>query len=889
VWVYAALTGLMVAAVPSGIAAGGHGDRNGRRQMPVIAAPAAAPARIVAHAATGRVWLEWSPVQGAVGYKVYRGVAGVWGTEPIATVWRSHFNNYQLVNGALHAYKVAAFNKGGVGPQSAEASATPLAPPLKVEAVGGERQVTVTWLASTGAAGYMVMRGIAWDRMVTIATNLNATKFVDSGLTNGTKYIYRIRALAANSQSKLSDAAWAKPQGAPPKDAPANLTATAGNGFIKLAWNAVTGASSYQVFRSTTGNFDGPAIATVTTTTFKNEGLTNGVAYSYRVAARNAGGNGPYSAIVTTTPNAPPAAPTNLTATAGNQMVTLGWTQVTGATSYRVYRGTATNAQAAAHITEVTIPAFVDTNVTNGIGYFYKVTALAGGGESARSNEATAAPEGVPAPADPTTLSAFRLLRQATWGPKPGDVDRVKSIGAAAFIDEQIAAPMSTYPNTLYDQSVEQAQEHFMSLAVSGPDQLRQRMAFALHKIWVVSAVELNNPRAIVPYYRLMMNGAFGNYRDLMRAVTLNPAMGRYLNMLNNRAQAVTGVVPNENYARELLQLFTLGLAELNPDGTPRTDGSGVPVPSYTEADVKALAKILTGWTFGDGDPATIPSGLAGENYTVPMEAVVATRRYHDVTQKTFLGEDFPVNVAASAELDHALDVIFNHPNVGPFVAKQLIQQLVTSNPSPGYVADIAAVFGAPGAPGRGDLGAVVRAILGHPEAQVMTPTSGKLSEPVLYALSMVRGLNATVTDHPFLSELTAEMGQRVFFPGSVFSYFSPGFRVRGTGTPPLVGPEFQGLTSVTSLERVNFAGKLLGGHFGTEVAVNYAPFTNLAADAAALVDYVNQLFMGGRMSAEERTEIINAVRVSPATATLERARTALYLTLAAAQAQVDN
>jgi uncharacterized protein (DUF1800 family)/fibronectin type 3 domain-containing protein len=888
--VYAVLTGSIVAALPSGTAAGGHGERAGRRSMPVIAAPASAPARIVAHAASGRVWVEWSPLPGAVGYKVYRGVAGVWSPDPIATVWRSHFNDHHILNGALHAYKVAAFNKGGIGPMSAEASATPLAPPQKVEAVGGDRQVTVTWLASAGATGYIVMRGIAWDRLVPIATNVNATKFVDTGLTNGTKYIYRIRAVALNSESKLSDAAWAKPQGAPPADAPANLTAAAGNGFVKLAWNAVTGATSYQIFRSTTGTFDAPAIATVTTTTFKNEGLINGTAYSYRVAARNAGGNGPYSSIVTATPNAPPAAPTNLTATAGNVMVTLGWTPVAGATGYRVYRGTATNAQAAAPIaTDLTAPAFVDASVTNGVTYFYQVTATAAGAESARSPEASATPEGAPPSADPTTLSAFRLLRQATWGPKPGDVDRVKAMGTAAFIDEQMSAPMSTYPNTLYDQSVELAQEHFMSLGINGPDQLRQRVAFALHKIWVVSAVEINNPRAIVPYYRLMMNGAFGNYRDLMRSVTLNPAMGRYLNMLNNRAQAVTGVAANENYARELMQLFTLGLAELNPDGTPRVDGAGAPVPSYSEDDVKALARILTGWTFGDGNAGTIPGGLAGENYTVPMEAVAATRLYHDVTEKTFLGETFPAGVAAATEMDHALDVIFNHPNVGPFVARQLIQQLVTSNPSPGYVADIAGVFGAPGAANRGDLGAVVRAILMHPEAQVITPTSGKLSEPVLYALSIVRGLNATVTDHPFLSDLTAEMGQRVFFPPSVFSYFSPGYRVRGTGTPPLGGPEFQGLTSVTSLERVNFAGRLLGGHFGTDVAVNYAPFTSIAADAAALVDYVNVLFMGGRMSEAERTEIVNAVRVSPATATLERARTALYLTLVAAQAQVDN
>jgi hypothetical protein len=170
-----------------------------------------------------------------------------------------------------------------------------------------------------------------------------------------------------------------------------------------------------------------------------------------------------------------------------------------------------------------------------------------------------------------------------------------------------------------------------------------------------------------------------------------------------------------------------------------------------------------------------------------------------------------------------------------------------------------------------------------------MTPTSGKLTEPVLYALSLARALNAQVTDHPFLSDWTAAMGQRVFFPGSVFSYFSPGFRVRGTGTPPLGGPEFQTLTSVTVLERANFGWRFISGGFGSDVVVDLTPYTSLAATPAALVDLVNLNFMGGRMSAEERTEIIAAVGRVASTNATERARTALYLTIVAAQAQVDN
>jgi uncharacterized protein (DUF1800 family)/fibronectin type 3 domain-containing protein len=883
-------------AMPLTVEAGGHAQSGSERRKPrpAAAAPTQAPARVAIAATSGQVELQWSAVDGARGYAVYRGVAGVWTPEPIAKIQRRHFTDRTAVNGVVHAYKVAAFNAGGVGPQSDPASATPLAPPTSLKAEAGDQKVALTWVASTGATGYVVMRGLVGRRRVPVA-EVTGTSYLDTGLTNDTTYVYRVRAKAPNSLSRGSELVSATPKAAPdpkPTTAP-TLSGTGGDGLIDLSWTAVTGATSYKVFNVTSGT---PAlVTTVTTRTFRHTPLPNGTAVSYQVAGTNSGGDGPSSNVATATPNPPIAAPTNLSATPGNGAVTLSWTPVSGATKYRVYRALASNGQTSALATEPTAPPFNDAGLTNGTTYFYKITAVAGTTESARSAEASATPAG--STVDPTILSAYRFLRHATWGPRPGvgstpgDVDRVLASGFGAYVDEQMGAPMSTYPDTLYDLSVEHAQEHFMSLAVSGPDQLRQRVAFALHKMWVVSAVEVNNPRAIVPYYRIMMNNAFGNYRTLMRQVTLNPAMGRYLNMLNNRAQAVTGVVPNENYARELLQLFTMGLVQLNPNGTPVLDASGAPVPSYTEADVKALARIFTGWTFGNGNTAATdrPAGLAGENYTVQMEPVVATRGFHDTLAKTFLGENFPAGVDTEAELDHALDVIFNHPNVGPFVARQLIQQLVTSNPSPAYVQDIAAVFGAPGAPGRGELGPVVRAILTHPEANLLTPTSGKLSEPVLYALSMVRALNATVTDHPFLSDLTADMGQRVFYPPSVFSYFSPGFRVRGTGTPPLGGPEFQTLTSVTSLERANFAGRLLGNHFGTDVTVDYAPFTSRAANPTDLVEYANLLFMGGAMSAAEKSLIVTAVTRTPSTNPTERVRTAIYLTITAAQAQVDN
>ena len=476
-----------------------------------------------------------------------------------------------------------------------------------------------------GVAGRHGLRRVPQDEdraFARVGGPLTTTTLVDASLTNGTLYTYRVRALTGNGGSDFSNHASATPTAPaspPPAAAPGNLSAMAGNGQIQLSWNAVTGATDYRIFRTTDGTFGTTPIATVTTTTYLNTGLTNGTTYSYRVAAHNAGGDGPFSAVASTTPGAAPGVPANVSASAGNAMVTLSWTAVATASSYNVYRSTTTNGQAAPPLaTNLNAPAFVDSPVTNGVTYFYKVTAVNGFGESERSTEASASPMGTAPPppppppsGDPALSSTFRFLRQATWGPRPGDIERVRSLGTDGFFAEQLGAPRSQYPAALFDQSVEAAQEQFMAFALTGQDQLRQRMAWALHKIWVVSAVEVSNTSAILTYHGLLSAGAFGNYRDLMRTITLNPAMGRYLNMLNNRAESVTGVPANENFARELMQLFTLGTARLAANGTPILDGTGAPVPTYTEADVKALARLLTGWTFGDGDPGHDSHGRA--------------------------------------------------------------------------------------------------------------------------------------------------------------------------------------------------------------------------------------------------------------------------------------
>jgi uncharacterized protein (DUF1800 family)/fibronectin type 3 domain-containing protein len=872
--------------------AGASGFSNEDSAIPTGAQTIPGPTtNLTATPGNASVALAWTAASGAASYNLYRGTApNALAASPVATgITGTSYSNTGLTNGTAYYYKVAGVNGAGAGPMSNEATATPRAPlaaPVNLTANPGDAQITLTWSAVNGATAYNVYRGTASGGQAStpVASNVTATSFTNTGLTNGTKYYFKVAAVNGSITSPMSNEASGTP--AAVLTAPAGLSATAGNGRITLAWTSVAGAVSYNVYRGTTANGQAstPVATNVNGTSYTNTGLTNGVTYFYKVAGVNtANAAGPQSNEASATPIAPPETPTGLSAVGSDRQVVLTWTAVATATTYNVYAGTTSNGQSATPLaTGLTTPGFTHSGIANGTEYFYKVTALNAGGESGRSNQASAAGIGAPPTVDPVTLASFRLLRQATWGPKPGDVARVNQIGHAAFLQEQFNAAPSVYPDTLYDMSVEYAQEHFMRLAITGDDQLRQRVAWALHKIWVVSAVEVDDSRAIVNYHRILLNGAFGNYRNIMRNITLNPAMGRYLNMLNNRSQAITGAPPNENYARELMQLFTLGLVLLNQDGTPMLDAQNRPIPTYTEAEVKALARVFTGWTFGDGNPGTIPTGRGSENYTVPMEAV---ERYHDADAKTVLGANFPAGQTTVQDLDQALDLIFNHPNIAPFVSRQLIQQLVTSNPSPAYISAIASVFADNGAGVRGDLAAVVRAILEHPEAGLGTNTAGKLMEPALFVIAQVRALNAQVTDHPFMSDLAQEMGQRVFYPGSVFSYFSPGYRVRGTA---LGGPEFQILTTVTALSRANYTGRLISGGFGGDVTWDIAPFTSLAGDPAALVDYCGLLLMGGQMSTELRNEIISAVRVSPASNPTERVRTALYLTLASAQYQVD-
>jgi uncharacterized protein (DUF1800 family)/fibronectin type 3 domain-containing protein len=844
-----------------------------------------------------QVSLSWKAVAGAATYNVYRGTAaGGEAAAPIATGIASQaFVNTNLTNGTQYFYKVAAVNAAGTGPLSAEVNATPVAPVqipgvvTGLTATPGNAQVSLSWTAVAGAATYNVYRGTAagGEAAAPIATGIASAAFVNTGLTNGTKYFYKVAAVNGAGTGPKSEEVSATPA-APVQIPPAvtGLTATPGNAQVSLAWTAIPTAATYNVYRGTAagGEAAAPIATGIATAAFVNTGLTNGTQFFYKVTAVNTAGEGPMSAEVNATPVAPlqiPPAVTGLTATGGDTQVALSWTVVPTAATYNVYRGTAAGGESGTPIaTGIATTAFTNTGLTNGTAFFYKVKAVNAAGTGPFSNEATATPAAPPPVITPDMISAARFLRSASWGPTQATIDRVKLIGIPAYIDEQIAAAPSVFPDTLFANipDVEPTQEHFFRLTLTGQDQLRQRVAFALHKILVVSAVKVDDAGAIVTYLRIFQNRAFGNFLDVLKDVTLNPAMGHFLDMVNNR-KAAGGVQPNENYAREVMQLFSLGLTTLNLDGTPQLDAQNRPIPTYGETDVTELARVLTGWTYNDGKTGAPLESVFTANFLLPMEPVV---KYHDTGIKTILGQTIPANGTAQQDLDQALGIIFNHPNVGPFISKQLIQQLVTSNPSPNFIRAVATVFNNDGAGVRGNLQAVVKAILTNPEAQLGTPNAGKLKEPALFMTSIVRPLGASVVDHPFISDSSEEMGQKIYFPGSVFSYFSPNFRTAG-----ILAPEFQIFTTVTATSRANFIARLITGGFGADVTLDLTPFTSIANDAAALADKVNLLFLGGQMSSNLRTQIITAASVT--TNTTERTRTALYLALVSNEFQVDH
>ena len=507
--------------------------------------------------------------------------------------------------------------------------------------------------------------------------------------------------------------------------------------------------------------------------------------------------------------------------------------------------------------------------------------------------------QSVPRPSSPepdlvTDRAAARLLDQAAWGPTADSIRQVQRMGMKRWLDWQFSLNTSALPdqsilaaNGNSNNNLAPVQAAFIQNAVTEEDQLRQRIAFALSEIWVVSGVATPPAYAYPPYWRISRDNAFANYRDIMKALTLSPAMGNYLNMANNnKGNPAKGTAANENYARELMQLFTIGLVQLNPDGSPVLDQNHNPVPTYDQSVVTNLAKALTGWTYPT-TPGITPAANNRVYYFGPMIAVAAN---HDTSAKAiFGGITIPAGQTAEQDLDSALNALMQQSTMAPFVSQQLIQHLVTSNPSPAYIQRVSNVFLNNGGGVTGDMKAVITAILTDPDARVgddegiaADPNFGHLREPVLFMANILRGLNATLGPASAIQNQTNQLGQNLFLPPTVFSYFSPQYHL-GAG---LLAPEFEINSTQTSAYRPDILNTLLYGRLDTSTQMNLAPFLQTATDTNALVDYISYVFLHHSMSDNLKQAALTAANAA-GTTPLARAQAALYIALTSGEYQV--
>ena len=510
---------------------------------------------------------------------------------------------------------------------------------------------------------------------------------------------------------------------------------------------------------------------------------------------------------------------------------------------------------------------------------------------------ATSAPANVPITVYQTTVaSAARLLDQATFGPTLASIQHVQTVGLDNYITEQIGTSSTLLPDitnppptVCTNTPIPCEQSEWWHTVLTGPDQLRLRVAFALSEIMVIST-NSNNANSVIPYQNMLANDAFGNFSTIMKDVALSTGMGAYLNMLQSYKPG-NGQIANENFAREEMQLFSIGLYLLNQDGTPQLDAFGNLIPTYNEAQVQAFARAYTGWTYATstgGIPAKFPNNAA--NYDSPM---VALDSAHDMTAKTLLnGTTLPANQTAISDFNGAIANLFAHPNVGPFICKQLIQHLVSSHPSAAYVNRVAAMFADNGSGVRGDMAAVVRAILEDTEARAgdTDPNfdGGHLREPMLYLANVLSALGFVNTDptgyYGNLSNYSGNLSERPYGSGSVFNFFPPGYVIPGTTTN---APEFALENTASAILRLTQANSLVfngissfNGNLGAT-----GPLGLMAANPANLVDYLGEIFLHGQMPTNMRAAIIN--HIAPMTDMGERARVATYLVITSSQYKI--
>jgi uncharacterized protein (DUF1800 family) len=531
--------------------------------------------------------------------------------------------------------------------------------------------------------------------------------------------------------------------------------------------------------------------------------------------------------------------------------------------------------------------------------------AACGGGGASDPGASPPPPPAPPAGPTPETAQAARFLLQAQFSASDAEIAAVQAQGYSAWLDAQLSVPstitgwdwmMAQGYNTVAAVNSTTPCDHMIwKQLIGSSDAVRKRVALALSEFFVVSVSSLPiNSRsfAMAQYWDVLSAGALGNFRALLEEITLNPAMGVYLNTRGNKKTNGTGSAPDENYAREVLQLFSIGLYELNLDGTNKLDAKGLPIETYDQATVTSLANVFTGYNFDATGSTAITNPLQIKN------RMVVTNSLHEYKAVTFLGKTIAANTEPLTALNQALDIIFNHTNVGPFLGKQLIQRLVTSNPSPAYVARVATVFNNNGNGQRGDLKAVVKAILLDTEARdankIAQPTWGKQSEPMLRFVQWARTFGGTSTTDQWvvgdLSDAATRLGQSPLRSGSVFNFFRPGYVPPNTAlaTQGLTAPEFQLTNESTVAGYLNFALNFIrngvGAASGGIVPPPYTAELALASDSVALVNRLNLLLCAGQLSAVSQATISTAVatiNVTTATGPLTRVQAAVLLTMA--------
>jgi uncharacterized protein (DUF1800 family) len=530
--------------------------------------------------------------------------------------------------------------------------------------------------------------------------------------------------------------------------------------------------------------------------------------------------------------------------------------------------------------------------------------AACGGGSDTGSGTGTGGGSGTGTPPSPTETEASRFLAQASMGASRAQIARVVAIGYSAWLDEQMAMPASAarwdalVAGGFNDPSDKNSEAGFDAVTwqklLASPDTLRQRVTLAFSEIFVVGIDGLIGSGwksfAAANYLDLLEANVFGSHRTLLQQISSNTAMGMWLTFRGSmKANPVSGSLPDENYARELMQLFTLGLVELNLDGTPQLTG-GLTTYTYGQSDVTGLARVFTGWDFDLNGQTGAVAAATPDFVRRPM---ISYASRYETGAKTFLGATVPAGTDATTGLTIALDTIFAHPNVAPFFSRQLIQRLVTSNPSPAYVARVATVFNNDGSGSKGNFKAVIKAVLLDDEARSASVaagvSAGKLREPMLRFGAWARAWNVASASNAWAvgntSDPSTRLGQSPLRSSTVFNFFRPGYVPPNSAiaTADLVAPEFQITDESSVVGAVNYLQRAVAGGVGDLVA-DYTSLLALADDAAALLAEINLVLAANQLSPATATTISTAVASMPSgTDPLRLKRIYASLVLAAA------